>query len=540
MRPSPSTRSVSVHSPQLKALRWRLLFSSLGVIGCTLATFALVVYRTTAYSLEQKLDQQLELLADAASHQWPLRPVDGPEVSVDAPSPLEHPHPEGASLPMDDDGDLDLPWQALHQAEQSVEWFDPKGKRITHSGQLFPSLPLFETGAETASSAPPAPLDRQAAQSRTVRLALPPPKASQQDLPGEVGSPEAGVGTKSEAEAEAETEVGTEVEVEIKADQAGIDRDRENFGGDQTQATRLWRMLVLPSYQAPLGSGPAQLQGYVRVSEDYGDAEEELERLKNSLIWGSALALLLAGVGGWWLTQQSLRPIARSIHQLRQFTADASHELRNPLTAIQASVEVLQLKGDRGEPVDPAKLVAIASATRQMAQLVDDLLWLARNEQQTPQRTALIPIPIEELLEEVLDQYLALAEQRQIALLLQSTHPEAVVEGDPAQLRRLFSNLITNALQYTPPGGTVRITTGRKEDRLQIAIRDTGIGIAPEQLPLIFDRFWRADRARSHRAGGSGLGLSIAQAIVQQHQGAIAVTSQLSQGSCFQVELPWD
>lgn len=110
--------------------------------------------------------------------------------------------------------------------------------------------------------------------------------------------------------------------------------------------------------------------------------------------------------------------------------------------------------------------------------------------------------------------------------------------GEPVQLRRLFTNLIENALHYTPSGGVVEIKTSHAGSHLYVNVQDTGVGIAPEQIEHVFDRFWRADRSRSYHAGGAGLGLAIAQAIAQNHGGSIAITSQLGVGSCFTVRLP--
>lgn len=473
---SPVRRSAHPSdSPQLKALRWRLLLYTLGVMGFTLAAFALVVYRFTVHSLSQKFDQQLEQLAEAAGHQFTqLATAEQPPSS----QPMGEESLSGLPIEFDNDGDLDLPWQNLRRPRQSLEWFDLNGTLLARSGQVFPAMPLQP-------------------QQKFINI-----------VPAEA------------------------IEIFPHRDSPKV------------------RMLTLPIYieagtenQSQIVDISSELQGYVRVSESSHEMEEELERLRDSLFWGSSLALVFAGAGGWWLTQQSLRPVAQSMAQLKQFTADASHELRNPLTAIQASVEVMQLQGDR--PADPVKLSAIASATRQMARLVEDLLWLARSDSPdhfardgTPEASNLfVPIPIEELLEEVVDQYLALAQQRQVELRLQ-TPTQLVVRGNPDQLRRLFGNLITNALQYSPPGQQVTLATALREDQVQITVRDTGMGMTQEQLPLIFDRFWRADAARSHRGEGSGLGLAIAKAIVEQHQGKIQISSQLHQGSCFQVTFP--
>ena len=186
--------------------------------------------------------------------------------------------------------------------------------------------------------------------------------------------------------------------------------------------------LTIPVYEAEPRPGEPKLQGYVRVTQSNEAIAEELERVRSGLQWGSLLALGLSGVGGWWLTQQSLRPIEHSMQQLKQFTADASHELRNPLTAIKASVEVMLSHEERLHPTDLPKLEAIASATVQMSQLVDDLLWLARSDR-TYVPTRMIPIPLEDLLEDVLDQYMPQAEQKQIDLKADLHSPLSVL-GD--------------------------------------------------------------------------------------------------------------
>ncbi|HEY9646693.1 MAG TPA: HAMP domain-containing sensor histidine kinase [Chroococcidiopsis sp.] len=442
-------------TPQLRALRWRLLASSLGVIGVTLTGFGLVVYQVVAQGLDRKSDRQLTTLADAAAHSLP-QVAANPSLAI-----------ERTPRRLDNDGDLDIPWQDLQQDQQSVEWFNAQGQLLARAGHYFTAAPLSLESGETF------PVSAESV----------------------------------------ETEDGKEEDIHT---------------------------LTIPVYAGDTADDD-NLQGYVRVTESNKVIEEELERLRSGLLWGSLLALIWSGVGGWWLTRQSLQPIDRSIRQLKQFTADASHELRNPLTAIKASVEVMQSHRDRFQAADLAKLGAIASATNQMSQLVDDLLWLARSDRTTMPSSPSLSIPIADLLEEVVDQYLSQAEQKQIDLKLdlKITELEDVsVWGEPFQLKRLLGNLLTNAIHYTPPGGSVTLSATVPDDVVQICVADTGIGIAAEHLPFVFDRFWRADQARARREGGSGLGLAIAQAIAHQHHGQITVRSELGQGSCFQVELP--
>lgn len=281
-----------------------------------------------------------------------------------------------------------------------------------------------------------------------------------------------------------------------------------------------------------------KIQGYVRVSAPTTEITEDLNRLLSGLAVGGGMAVILSGIAGDWLTRRSVQPIEQSMQRLHQFTADASHELRNTLTAIKTAVAVMESHPERVHPADVEKIGAIASATDQMTQLVEDLLLLARADAKTAStRLTNRLIPLDELLEDLIEDLRPQVELKGLTLQSPDFQP-SYVQGDAAQLRRLFANLLENALYYTPPGGTIQIASYRQEEMLTIAITDTGIGIAPEQIPYVFDRFWRADQARSYRDAGSGLGLAIAQAIAQLHRGDITVTSHLGVGSRFQVRLP--
>ncbi|XGV87547.1 MAG: sensor histidine kinase [Limnothrix sp. BL-A-16] len=355
---------------------------------------------------------------------------------------------------LDNDGDLDIPWQSLQQLDQGVEWFDARGQLLARQGRMFPAWPLTP----------------------------------------------------------------------IAQPQGAIAQDQQ------------LRSLTTPFYDRE--KQPPRLRGYVRVTESIDPINSAIQQLATGLAIGSGLAIGLSTIGGLWLTRQSLRPIEASFRKLRQFTADASHELRGPLTAIRTSVEVMQSHPERIDPADVAKLAAIHNATSQMTQLVEDLLLLAR--QDTPGAAAhpLQSIDLPELLESLIETYADRAAVQQIELT--SELPPASVLGEPLLLWRLFGNLLDNALKYTPAGGRVRVVIlpiGR-DRQVRVEIHDTGIGIAPADLPQVFDRLWRADQVRSHWEGGSGLGLSIAQAIARSHQGQITVHSQLNQGSCFIVTLP--
>lgn len=410
-----------------------------------LGTSTVAVYEIFAYSIYQQLDSQWLNLADAAAHS--LRAIKADRAAIHTKVPRT----------VDNDDDLDIPWQDLRQHHQGVEWFDAELQLLGKAGTIFPELNLAQTG---------------------------------------------------------------------------------NFADLQTLQQDQVRTLTVPVYPPRLSESWQRLEGYVRVSESTEAVEIELGRLRWGLGLGGIIAITLTGVGSLLLIRQSLKPIEQSFQQLKQFTADASHELRSPLTVIKTSVQVMKSHPERIHPADVKKLDAIASATNQMTRLVEDLLFLARTEATvTTWALEWVSIPVDELLEDLVDFLSPQAEAKEITLKLDL--PAGVfIKGDSAGVRRLFSNLLENALQYTLVGGTVTISIVSLDRFVVISVEDTGIGIAPENIPLVFNRFWRADKARSHRESGLGLGLAITQAIAQCHGGEITVSSQVGVGSCFQVRLP--
>jgi signal transduction histidine kinase len=226
-----------------------------------------------------------------------------------------------------------------------------------------------------------------------------------------------------------------------------------------------------------------------------------------------------------------------SFGALRRFTADASHELKTPLTVLRADVERAM------SPVtsETERLVYLEESlqeTTRMADLVESLLTLARADEGRFDLHREI-IEMEPLVREVYETATILGE----AGGLRITSPvidQATVLGDPTRLRQLFLNLVTNAIKYTPRGGSVEVTLSNNGESVSFAVRDTGIGIAAADLPYIFERFWRADRVRSRGSerAGFGLGLAISQWIAQAHGGTLTVVSRLTRGSTFTATIP--
>lgn len=229
--------------------------------------------------------------------------------------------------------------------------------------------------------------------------------------------------------------------------------------------------------------------------------------------------------------------LEQSFSGLRRFTADASHELKTPLTVLRADIERAMSAGPRSTD----GLVALEEAlqeTARMADLVESLLTLARADEG---RFDLHrePVALGPLVIDVAETAQILGEEAGLKVSVTPLE-EATVLGDALRLRQLFLNLVTNAVKYTSRGGRVDLSLVRRGDIVEFAVRDTGFGIAGADLPYVFDRFWRADRARSRTSerGGVGLGLAISQYIAHAHGGSITVASRLGRGSTFTVSIP--
>jgi heavy metal sensor kinase len=232
---------------------------------------------------------------------------------------------------------------------------------------------------------------------------------------------------------------------------------------------------------------------------------------------------------------EMLTRLDRAVQALTRFTADASHELRTPLTSIRGTVQVALARERTREELEDT-LADVLEETEWMLHLVDGLLTLARGEEGKvlvePTRVGL-----NALLEDVCEVGSALAVGKPVELRLE-TEPGLEVRGSAGPLRQVFLNLVSNAVKFTE-AGSVRIAARRapEDGGVEVRVTDTGVGIAPEELPRVFDRFYRGEAARG-RPAGTGLGLAIARLIVEQHGGSIEVASEPGRGSDFTVRLP--
>jgi signal transduction histidine kinase len=273
----------------------------------------------------------------------------------------------------------------------------------------------------------------------------------------------------------------------------------------------------------------------VHVGRTLHARDEHLEQLRRILLYGGLGALALSLLGGVFLSGRALIPIRVAVERQRQFVSDASHELRTPLAVIKANNELLLR-----HPEEPVRnyldiVEAVDAETDQMSRLVGDLLTLARSDE------GKLDIRRSEVdLGDMLDGLAGEVRPLFASKGLQFTWnvEPAVVQADAVRLRQAVMVLLDNALAYTQPGGQVELGSRTRSGDVEIFVRDDGPGIDPAEQRQVFERFYRLEKSRTRRAGGAGLGLSIAQRIVELHGGKVVLESRPAQGSTFTIQLP--
>ncbi|MBD2254350.1 sensor histidine kinase [Nostoc parmelioides] len=294
----------------------------------------------------------------------------------------------------------------------------------------------------------------------------------------------------------------------------------------------LWlRQVTLPVYQDGL------LIGYMQAAMPLTDTEGTLAEFRLVLAISVPITLGIIALTGWWLGGVAMQPIRQSYDYLQRFTADASHELRSPLSAIVSNAQYGLLTKSTDPATQRQRLQKIFDIAQSMSTLVNDLLFLARYQGRIPIES-LQTVDLKILLLQIKDDFLLHPETQHIKLLFTLPKYHVRVLGDANLLRQAFINLLSNACKYTPEGGQVELQLFTQSSWSVIQVVDNGIGIPQNDLPYIFERFYRVDKKRSRKTGGFGLGLAITQQIIQSHGGQINVHSVVNQGTTFQVLLP--
>ncbi|HEY6045794.1 MAG TPA: heavy metal sensor histidine kinase [Pyrinomonadaceae bacterium] len=328
----------------------------------------------------------------------------------------------------------------------------------------------------------------------------------------------------------------------------------------------------------PLSPDRNKELGFAIVAESLNVITDSLSSLRRNFYAGVPLILVLASLGGYFLARKSLAPMALMNEQTRtitagnlssrldvanprdevgrlattinallerldvafqeqqRFIADSSHELRTPVTVIRTEAEVA-LERQRDPKEYQASLALVRDEAERLSRIVEDLFMLAR--QPVASRGLMKEtIHLDVLVRDCARAAQVLAARKGVRFDSQSNIPEVSLSGDDDLLKRLLLNLLDNAVKYTPRGGEIKLRLATHNGDARITVEDTGVGIAAEDQPRVFDRFYRVDRARSRALGGAGLGLSIARWIVEAHKGKISVESKVGTGSTFTVELP--
>jgi heavy metal sensor kinase len=349
-----------------------------------------------------------------------------------------------------------------------------------------------------------------------------------------------------------------------------ISGGRETFHAPEQGPIRLL------SYPVSLSEEGAEL---LQIGMSMATQSLVLRQLRLMLLVFSPLALLVLSFTGWFLAGRALAPVnliigsagrinasnlamrlpvqgagdemaqlaetinamlgrlEESFKKVRQFAGDASHELRTPLAILRGETEVT-LRWARSPEEYRLALESNLEEIDRMGRIIDDLLALARADA-GKMALAIKEVSLSDLLQEMYLQGKTLGEPKEIEIvLLLDVKEEIRLRGDELRLRQIFLNLISNSVKYTPAGGRVEIELGIEGEQAVVTIRDNGIGIPPQHLTHIFDRFYRIDKARNREEGGTGLGLAITKAIVEAHDGQISVVSTPGHGSAFTVHLP--
>ncbi len=343
-------------------------------------------------------------------------------------------------------------------------------------------------------------------------------------------------------------------------------REEIRSGGSKTP----YRIISTPIY------GNGELTGIIQLGTHLRFVRKNLSHFTSNILVALPIILVLGTMGGWILARRSLAPIgyiaskARSISsqnlserltprgtgdemddlirtinemmarlessfkRMAEFTADASHELKTPICAMRGEAEVLLLKERKAEEYQEG-LAHFIEQFDHLNQMINDLILLSKFDT-TQVELKRAPLRLDLLIQDLCHLFQVLAEQKNISLEI-GVLEEVTVMGDKVRLQQLFTNLIDNAIKYTPKG-SIHVTVEKNESAGLVRIKDTGIGIPKEEQEKIFERFYRTDKSRSRETGGVGLGLSIAEWIVHAHHGRIEVESELNKGSTFTVYLP--
>jgi len=311
-----------------------------------------------------------------------------------------------------------------------------------------------------------------------------------------------------------------------------------NVGEPQTKEyeNHLYRIVTVPyRYENKLFNEEFVIQEVIAVSI----VDPEVGLL-NNLLWiiigGLIIGMVSIIVASYFLARRAMIPIQAAWEKQQQFVADASHELRSPITGIYSNAELMLRHPQQTIEEQSHRVNTIMKESMRMTKLISSLLTLARSDANKAE-LQMAPVNISEVAEVVAEHFKPLEEINKVNLTI-DIKPNIELIADKERLHQLIVILLDNAFKYTPEGGQILLSCDKDEKSVLLVVQDSGCGISTEHLPHIFDRFFRGDKARSRDNGGTGLGLAIAKWIVDKHGGKIAVESEYGQKTRFQVSIP--
>ncbi len=289
------------------------------------------------------------------------------------------------------------------------------------------------------------------------------------------------------------------------------------------------RVVSMPMYES------GEMVGVMQYARSLRRVQETVDELVLVLLPLGIGGLGLAAIGGAYMAGRAVRPVRESFERQRAFIADASHELKTPLTLIRVDTEVLQSGLENPDERELAD--EVLAETDRMSAILSDLLTMARLDAGVLE-VARKPFDLCNLLKEETERFKVRATREGIRLEVRAPD-ELLASGDPARTGQILAALLDNALRFTPSGGSVEVTAREQDGRVEATVRDTGSGISPEHLPHIFERFYRAEAARSRAdGGGTGIGLAIARGLARAQDGDLEAENAKGGGAVFRLKLP--
>jgi two-component system, OmpR family, sensor histidine kinase CiaH len=297
-----------------------------------------------------------------------------------------------------------------------------------------------------------------------------------------------------------------------------------------------YRTINIPINHYMSINGTSTYISNIQLAYNMERENEMLGHLLTVIEFGGIVSIIIAILAGFFLANKALVPIKSAWNKQSQFVADASHELRTPLSVMKLNLERLFRHPKSSIEKESENISQAISEIKYMTKMISDLLTLARSDSN---QVELIfnKVELSTMLNKVVQDFTELAKLKDISLV-SNIHYPIEIQGDEERLYQLFVILLDNALKYTQEEGTISVECSLRGSSARIVISDTGVGMSKEDLPRIFDRFYRGDKARTRKYEGTGLGLSIAKWIIESHRGKLQVISEVGKGSQFIMIIP--